>query len=110
MGKEQHRFGSNVWTQEKLEALKRYLEAYSLVMKNQPFSTGYIDAFAGTGKYTPRELEDDPDAFPDLFQEDAEQFLDGSASIALKVEPGFQGFVFIEKDKKRLSELENLRR
>ena len=37
------------WTLEKLECVRAYLAAYAKVMKNQKFTTAYIDAFAGTG-------------------------------------------------------------
>ena len=38
------------WTEEKLAILKKYLDTYTTVLKNQPFRLIYIDAFAGTGK------------------------------------------------------------
>ena len=37
------------WTEEKLEILRKYLQAYNTALKNQPFKRVYIDAFAGTG-------------------------------------------------------------
>ncbi|MDE0205517.1 MAG: three-Cys-motif partner protein TcmP [Candidatus Tectomicrobia bacterium] len=40
------RFGGP-WTQEKLDILRRYLDAYTTALKNQPFTLTYIDAFAG---------------------------------------------------------------
>jgi three-Cys-motif partner protein len=43
-----HRFGGD-WTATKLEILKGYLGAYTIALKDQPFKTAYIDAFAGTG-------------------------------------------------------------
>ena len=37
------------WTLEKLGILKRYLDAYTTVLKNQSFRLIYVDAFAGEG-------------------------------------------------------------
>ena len=42
-------FGGS-WTIEKLDILESYLDAYTTVLKNQPFKLMYIDAFAGTGR------------------------------------------------------------
>ncbi len=35
------------WAKEKLDALGRYLDFYSKVLKNQSWRTIYVDAFAG---------------------------------------------------------------
>ena len=43
------------WTNDKLEILRRYLDAYTTALKNQPFNLIYVDAFAGGGSWTPRE-------------------------------------------------------
>ena len=43
------------WTQQKLNILEHYLDAYTTALKNQPFRLVYIDAFAGTGRI---ELQD----------------------------------------------------
>lgn len=37
------------WAKEKLDILARYLDFYTKVLKNQPWRTIYIDAFAGGG-------------------------------------------------------------
>ena len=42
------------WTEEKLDILEGYLDAYTTVLKNQPFSLVYLDAFAGEGLWSPR--------------------------------------------------------
>lgn len=44
------KFGGT-WSTVKLAALRSYLGAYGNVMKNQPFTTHYADAFAGTGSH-----------------------------------------------------------
>lgn len=98
-------FGGD-WTEEKLRRVQKYLKAYNVALKKQPFTREYIDAFAGTGY---REVKQ-PDSqagllLPELVEEDCQDFLDGSASIALKVEPPFHKFTFIEQRKKKYEEL-----
>ena len=104
-------FGGS-WTERKLDAVNQYLRAYAKALKNQPFQRVYIDAFAGTGY---REQRSDPSAqngsMFDVFEGDDEpqRFLDGSARIALKVEPPFTRYVFIEMAQRRAAELAKLR-
>jgi three-Cys-motif partner protein len=98
-------FGGD-WTEEKLRRLQKYLKADNVALKNQPFTREYIDAFAGTGY---REVKQ-PDSLaslllPELVEEDCQDFLDGSASIALKVEPPFHKFTFIERKASKFDEL-----
>ena len=38
------------WARDKLDALARYLEFYTKVLKNQPWRTIYLDAYAGGGR------------------------------------------------------------
>lgn len=47
--------------------------------------------------------------FPGLVEPEVQRFLDGSARKALKVEPGFHRFTFIEKDPRKVGELQKLR-
>ncbi len=103
------RFGSS-WTEDKLERVRKYLVAYSTIMRKRDYPYAYIDGFAGTGY---RELKIDP-AGADLFFPEAEEtevaeFLDGSARIALQVEPRFHKYIFVEKDPKKAAELERLK-
>ena len=46
--------------------------------------------------------------FPELAEPEVQRFLDGSAKIALKVDPGFHRFTFIEKDPRKVEELQKL--
>jgi three-Cys-motif partner protein len=48
------KFGDKTWTQDKLERVRKYLAAYSRIMRKQRFLYAYIDGFAGTGYH---ELE-----------------------------------------------------
>ena len=79
-------------------------------MKKRPFRYAYIDGFAGTGYH---ELKTDESECGSLFAELEEpavaEFLDGSARMALQVEPRFHRYIFIEKSRKKTAELEKLR-
>lgn len=104
-----HRFGGD-WTTTKLDILRHYLGAYAKVLKNQSFKTAYIDAFAGTGYRTMRQSGGDGGLlFPDLAEEAPQELLEGSARMALQVEPRFDRYIFIEKDSTRCGQLEELR-
>jgi len=110
-----HVFGGG-WTDEKLSILSKYLEAYTTALKDQPFRKLYIDAFAGTGR-----REDSAAAKAkrkaleagqlQLSESDgADEFLDGSAAIALKSDPPFDEYIFVEMLPSRCRKLEELKR
>lgn len=105
----QQSFGGD-WTQDKLERVRNYLVAYATIMNKQKFRFAYIDAFAGTGY---REIEDAETAesylFPELNEEEPQSFIEGSARIALQVEPEFDKYVFIESNPEAVVDLERLR-
>jgi three-Cys-motif partner protein len=101
-----HSFGGS-WTEEKLDVLRGYLSAYTTALKNTPFKKGYIDAFAGTGY---RNASEDRASLPDLVDDEPQSLLEGSARIALRTDPPFDGFVFIERHSRRRAELEAMRR
>jgi len=112
----EHSFGGN-WTSEKLQYLKKYLHAYTTALKKQNFHLSYIDAFAGTGwislKQNTHEDTELP-LFSSLLESTQETESDykgkeGSARIALQVQPYFNEYIFIEKDYKRFSELQKLK-
>jgi three-Cys-motif partner protein len=117
-----HEFGGQ-WTEEKLDSLRQYLPAYtSIFRKNERakfLTTYYVDAFAGTGYRTRRDVTSLPrPAEPSLFavnddvaldDVDAEAFSKGSARIALEVEPSFDHYIFVEQKSEHIRELENLR-
>jgi three-Cys-motif partner protein len=107
-------FGGD-WTAEKLERVGKYLVAYATIMnaqreKKRGFRFAYVDAFAGTGYNTPKQPNDD---FAPFFEgartSDSQQFIDGSARIALKVEPQFDRYIFIEQNAERFTELSRLK-
>src|SRR5215471_424252 len=102
-------FGGS-WTEEKLERVRKYLVAYANIMSKQRFRFAYIDAFAGTGYRTLKQNDSElAKIFPEVFEPESRQFLDGSARIALQVRPHFTKYIFIERDINRILELENLK-
>ena len=108
----EHRFGGD-WTTRKLEVLAGYLRSYTTALKNMPFQKLYVDAFAGTG-YRDAPRDDDAKSsrnplFPELAEPEPQSLLDGSARIALRTEPPFDGYVFIERSAERCAHLEGLK-
>lgn len=96
-----HKFGGN-WTEVKLDMLHRYLRFYATALKNAPFGKIYIDAFAGTGFRSVGEeaagiLGSEPATAPA-----------GSAYLALNVDPPFDQYFFIERNRQRFAELQKL--
>lgn len=112
-----HGFGG-VWTERKLQALAGYLPAYTTALKDKPtaqnpFRKAFIDAFAGTGYRDARREEADASqsrlVLPDLAEEAPQELLEGSATIALRTEPPFDSYIFIERDPARCAALERLK-
>lgn len=116
-----HQFGGD-WTTLKLEILRKYLEAYTKALRNKPsaekpFVKGYIDAFAGTGYRTASTSSPTASAFeaninlelPEMAGPETQKLLDGSARIALAVEPSFDRYIFIDRKKSHAADLEGLK-
>jgi three-Cys-motif partner protein len=103
-----HSFGGK-WTQEKLEKVGNYLQTYSTALKNQSFRRIYVDAFAGTGYVNFKETQNNPSLFPEFEESEVQDFVAGSAQIALNVDPPFNEYIFIEKTANRFNELEKLK-
>jgi len=84
------------WSMDKLGLLRKYLQAYVTVLKNQSWCKGYeyIDAFAGTGRPKTR---------------DEQSYVNGSPRIALELPDPFTKYHFIETSDWRIKELEKLR-
>jgi three-Cys-motif partner protein len=100
----QAQFGGS-HTEKKLETVTRYLQAYQTVMKKQRLSTVFFDAFAGTGDLPFQTVA------PGLFggEIDGDAFIEGSARRALRIDPPFDHYVFVEKMKGKATELLQLR-
>lgn len=126
-------FGGN-WTEEKLDRVQKYLQAYTTIMNNQKSESGkhifdyaYIDAFAGTGfrvqKGKPTDenqlilpelgdgnsIENINRSEEKLATQDMFEFRAGSAKRALQVDPPFKKYIFIEKNTKKAQELQKLK-
>lgn len=112
MKKEKQKFGGD-WTEEKLERIRKYLVAYATILNKKDFTFAYVDAFAGTGyrenkpKSAPSTLEFE--IADSMSGPETQTFLDGSAKIALRVEPQFNKYIFIEKNPARCKMLEALK-
>ena len=79
-----------LWTLEKLNILRAYLDSYTTALKNQPFNLMYIDAFAGSGNVKSMGYE-------------------GSARIALDIkDKPFDKLFFNDLDSKRIEALQRM--
>jgi three-Cys-motif partner protein len=102
-----HRYGGP-WTEVKLDAVQYYLECYAKALSAAGMETWYIDAFAGTGdRETERTIGGLLEGGP---LEQIIETLDGSARRAMKVQPRFKHFIFIEMDSERVAALEEIKK
>ena len=104
-----HMFGG-LWTDEKLKMIRRYLRGYTTALKKKPFNLTYIDAFAGT-RYREKttSASDDQLLLSYMSEQEPQDFLDGSARIALQTKPPFHRYVFVEQKESRFQELMHLK-
>jgi three-Cys-motif partner protein len=102
-----HSFGGN-WTDDKLERIQKYLKAYVRIFHANPrarfFRISYVDAFAGSGTRAPTKVSFEG-GFWESDQSEVRSFQDGSAKVALRVEPSFDEYVFVEANKSRCADL-----
>lgn len=91
---DEHSFGG-LWTLNKLEALEKYLAAFNNALSRQSFKRIYIDAFAGTGRCN-------------ITVNGTKTSIDGSARRALRADPPFHKFAFIELKAKKMAALKSL--
>jgi three-Cys-motif partner protein len=102
-------FGSD-WTARKLEILEKYLHSYTTALKHQKFRKAYIDAFAGTGYIKLHTSQDNPKSlFPDIVAPEPQEMLEGSVRRALKVEPRFDRYIFVERSAANCAHLQRLK-
>jgi three-Cys-motif partner protein len=104
---QQAQFGG-AWTQQKLDALSKYLRAYTAIFqKNRRarfFTTSYVDAFAGTGALLTPGIGPLIEYTKEL-SEGIEEYRKGSVKRALEIEPPFDKYVLIERDSGKCREL-----
>jgi three-Cys-motif partner protein len=101
-------FGGS-WTQQKLLILSKYLRAYRKIFEKNAraryFRVGYVDAFAGTGVIPRPDIEGTfAELIPSLAAAE-EEFRKGSVRRALEVDPPFNNYVFVERDRDKCEEL-----
>ncbi|MGK7958622.1 MAG: three-Cys-motif partner protein TcmP [Crocosphaera sp.] len=87
------------WSQDKLELLAKYLEAYSIIMNKQKekwlTKYYYIDAFAGSIRPRAKDEEN--------------RYIEGSPLRALQIKPQFDGYWFIDISSQRIERIERLK-
>jgi three-Cys-motif partner protein len=100
-------FGGD-WTDEKLERLAKYLPAITKILKGRPYKYVYIDAFAGPGyrMHQCKQAVSIEDLWNDDPDERGQRFTASSALVAMRSEPPFQSYIFIERDESALRKLE----
>lgn len=81
------------WSEIKLEIIKKYAKAYSIILSNQKgFNHYYVDAFSGAGEHISRESGDK---------------VLGSAVNALNIVPPFRHYYFIDTNSQKTDYLQN---
>lgn len=94
------RFGGP-WSLLKVEAVEKYLRAYTIALSNQGFELIYIDAFAGSGSFT---FGEELTLIP---EDEATRIFAGSVKRALAVK-AFKQLYFLENDDGNIAALHNL--
>lgn len=107
------------WAKEKLDCLRKYLEAYTTIMAKQAWCRGFIfvDAFAGPGHHVIRRSDQRHRLQMDLAELTGYQAVDpgqkeyikGSPRVALEVKRAFTKYYFTELAPQRLASLVALR-
>jgi len=94
-------WGGN-WTEKKLIAFEKYVNAYLTIIEKHPFNTIYFDAFAGSGERIKQtELYNQLS----ILNED-EHVYKGAAERVISLNKKFDWYYFIEKDVKSRDNLE----
>jgi|WetSurMetagenome_2_1015567.scaffolds.fasta_scaffold246422_1 three-Cys-motif partner protein len=82
------------WSEIKLEIIKEYATAYSIIMSKQPgLDYIYIDGFAGTGVHRSKT---------------SGEYVLGSPQIALNIKPPFKEYFFIDINKLKIKSLDKI--
>lgn len=81
------------WSELKLEIVRDYAAAYSRILTAKKLPHIYIDAFAGAGQHRSRSTG---------------EFVPGSPLKALKVQPPFREYHFIDLNKAKIEHLQRL--
>lgn len=108
------------WAREKQECLRRYLNAYTTIMRKQDWCRGYFyfDAFAGAGKAELRRQQGDNSSTQFTLQisafytndSDEVSYVNGSPFVALDIQYPFTRYFFVEKNPERALELRGVQK
>lgn len=84
------------WSEIKLDIIKEYAQAYSTILhaqKHPSLHYVYIDGFAGTGKHKSKRTG---------------EFVPGSPTNALNIQPPFPEYHFIDLNEKKVESLQEI--
>jgi three-Cys-motif partner protein len=111
-----HSFGGP-WTEDKLRRIDDYLDAYMKIFTANPsaskLNTTYLDAFAGTGFRTSPVAADRAEGslFEDALEDpDTDALKKGSAYVALRTDPPFGRYIFVDRNPTHAESLGALRK
>jgi three-Cys-motif partner protein len=91
------------WTETKLEAFSKYVEAYLKIMKKYNWKTIYFDGFAGSGS---RGKSENDELWQQLkITEEEEKVYSGAAERVLRSKHNFDYYYFIDTDQSSLDAL-----
>ncbi len=98
-------FWGGAWTEKKLDAFEKYVNAYLTIMDKNPYwKTIYFDAFAGSGD---RDVQNE-EIFKQLSILPEQEFVyKGAAERVVSMKKKFDWYYFIDSDKKSVSSLKN---
>ncbi len=104
------KWGGN-WTEEKLEAFEKYVNAYLTIMNAQKQKyngwpiTIYFDGFAGSGKRTSSSDKEENNLFSDYLVKEELEVYKGSAERVLSLTQKFDYYFFVDSDKSSIISL-----
>lgn len=94
------------WTEIKVNVLKDYLQSYQIALRNTKFHRCYIDALAGDGTW--QQQGSSLGSLWGLEEEEklaTESIREGSALVAISVDPAFDRYIFNDLNLERTSRL-----
>jgi three-Cys-motif partner protein len=82
-----------VWSELKLEILRKYASVYTTILRSKGFHPIYIDGFAGAGQHVSKRTR---------------ELIPGSPLDALSIEPPFVEFYLVDLQRERVDNLQRL--
>lgn len=105
-----NKWGGN-WTEIKLDAFEKYVNAYLTIMNKQKVkyngwpTTVYFDGFAGSGIRESKLKENEENLFSDYFANEETQIYKGAAERVLSLTQRFDHYFFVDNDKRAITNL-----